>query len=478
MCWLFAITQSAADDPQPTVSATWEFDFDLFHLLLELEGLQAVDIEPGLVLQEHWNDIFVFPSRSVMVLTGNIEPVCSWSSFHTFLSQGGVILVASSEASMVYGFFRIDYGPAISNHRRNTWQGYTDCLQVRDIDSSAAMMQNVSTIVTNRSGWIAHLGRSPSLQWSVLANLPQNLRPSSNAGQPVAAVATDRHGASGRLIVMADDSPLSNGMLWHGDNLTLLTNIVHELTRDGRNTFMFLHNGVPAQSRVTELLSHEPALRSADLSDVASEAPDRIPPVRLAELPADILLQIGNKVSGSIEDSDVLNEVLVHRPRHLIHRHYHRSILLAVSAAAVAIFLVCSCRNIHRRLPWLRQREPPETQGTPVSMQEAEYNHAIQALSRDVCRHLTGGQEPSEWQLQLQPSGSTWLTVSARSPSPQATADAIAEILLWSTDRTDRWLSRTEFERLGQTICQLKQLATDSESTDFDIARTQEGGRK
>ena len=73
MCWLFAIAELPADDLQPTVTATWEFDFDLFHSLLELEGLQTVAIEPGLVLQEHWNDIFAFPSRSVMVLTGNIE---------------------------------------------------------------------------------------------------------------------------------------------------------------------------------------------------------------------------------------------------------------------------------------------------------------------------------------------------------------------------------------------------------------------
>ncbi len=464
MCWLLtaampsAAAQLTVNDQQPEVPATWDFDFDLFQSLLELEGLQALDDESGPVPQERWNDIFASPSRSVMILTGNIKRVSNWSSFHTFLSDGGVILVASSDPSRVYGFFRIDYGPAISHHRRNTWQGYTDCLQVSDIDSSAATMQHISTIVTNRSGWIAHLGRSPAFQWSVLANLPQNLRPRSSAGQPLVAIATSLHGGSGRLIVMADDSPFSNGMLWHGDNLILLINVVHELTRDGRNAFMFLHNGEPIHSRVTEFLSRESARRSADSVSFPSEAPDRIPPVPLAGLPADVLLQIGNNVSTSIEDSDVLNKLFTDRPRYLAQRFYRRGILLAVSAIALAIFLVCSYLNAQPTLPWLRKCGRPEPPDTPALMPEMEYNQATQALSRDTCRYLTGSQEPSEWQAQLLPNGVAWRTVYARSPAPQATADAIAQVLAWSTDTTNTRLSRAEFERFGETIHQLKQL--------------------
>ena len=331
-----AVAQPATESPGETIPANWEFDFDLFHWVLEQQGLKSRNHALDTSHPERWNRLFRIPSKAVVILTGDILKVSDRRTFHRFLSQGGVILVATNEPVSVHGFFSIDFGPVTTTNRRRVWHGHNDCLQVITSSSSApsSITRNVSTIVTNRSGWISHLNKLLYYDWSRLAKLPSSLEPRKSSGQPLVAVAVSKQNAAGRLFVMADGSPLSNGMLWHGDNLILLTNLVQEFTKANRTEFAFLHDGQPVGSRADELLLQEVARQMT--------TPPEIPPEALADLPAEALLEIGNTLATSIEDSDVFNEMATDRPRSLADRFFRRAILFSVCAAALAFFFIRS----------------------------------------------------------------------------------------------------------------------------------------
>ncbi len=459
-------TASAAQqhDTSPAAPPGWEFGFDLFETLLESQDLRSRNHAFSTIRQEHWDRVFSEPSRSVMIFTGTIHPDIDWQTFHRFLQRGGAVLIATNEPYSMHGFFEIEYGPATTVDPRNGWMELSDCLPVTSINPSEAVMRNVSTIVTNRTGWIPQLRPLLDYKWIPLARLPGGLQPRRSSQKTLVAIAESQIHPAGRMIVMADDSPLSNGMLWHGDNLTLLINIVQELTRDNRTQYAFLHNGRPVDNRVTELLVEEALSQPQELP--------HIPPEALADLPAETLLQIGNEVAASIEDSDVLNELVSDRPRSLSPRVYRRSILLALCVAAILILLLRSWLTAQATLPWLRRRRPPEVPESPASLTALGYDQACQALSRDTCRLLTGSTEPEVWKSSLSPNGDIWKRLYARSQSPQSTAGTLAEVLEWSTQADRIRLSRRQFERFGAAIHDLKQLHVPEESSESRLAWT------
>jgi hypothetical protein len=175
-------------------------------------------------------------------------------------------------------------------------------------------------------------------------------------------------------------------------------------------------------------------------------------------MPVEALLEIGNTLATSIEDSDVFNEMATDRPRSLADRFFRRAVLFSVCAAAIAFFFIRSWCGSQAALPWQRQPRRPEPRQPPVWLAEMNYILASQALSRDTCRFLTESQMPKDWLVQLQPNGSTWQRLYAQSVSPQATADTIAQVLSWGTDGVKTKLSRQDFERFGKAIHQLKEL--------------------
>jgi len=454
-----AVGQPVVNSSDLADSATWDFDFDLFYWMLESQGLQSRNDSFDSSSPERWDRLFNDASESVVVLTGDVRRVVHWSTFHKFMAQGGVILLATNEPISVYGFFRVDYGPALVLDRSQSWQGYTDCLMVTDIQPSVSWMEDVSTIVTNRSGWIARLEGSLDYVWSPFAWLPFDLEPQESSGQPLAAMAANRDRSPGRLIVLADGSPLSNGMLWHGDNLRLLINTVQELTRDNRTEFAFLHNGQPMSGGITEQMLQQAASQFPvpDPADVSIEALADIPPEALADLPPEMLLEIGNTVATSIEDSNILNELITDRPRQLPQRFYRRAILFVVCAIALAVFVLRGWLNEHSAVPWLRKKRRPEARESPAFLSGTNYDQAAEALSRDTCRMLTGSPDSADWQQRLQPDGTTWQQLYAQSSAPQTTVDVVAKVLLWATSGSKTRLTRLEFERFGMSIHQLKQ---------------------
>lgn len=447
----------------PKVPANWELDYDLFQTLLQTRGLRSSNAAVDRVLPNPWDRAFRDPSKSVVILTGSLRSLSSWRPFHRFLTQGGVVLVATNEPVEVRGFFRIEFGPATTRDTRRRWQGYADCLLVTDT-KTGPLVDQVSTIVTNRSGWIAHLESTPFYDWSVLARMPGNLQPRSSAYMPLAAMATGRE-SSGRLIVMADGSPLTNGMLWHGDNLKLLTNLVQELTRDNRTEFAIINGGQPFNSRVPELLVQE-------AMEQVPEVPPEIPPEALADLPADALLEIGNTLATSIEDSDVLNEVAIDRPRSLADRFYRRSILLTICAAAVAVFVLRSWLNSRTLLPWMRRNRYPEPVEPPASLAAMNFDRAGRALARDTCRFLTDSQEPDDWQAMLKPEGAIWRQLCSQAPVFKTAADTIAQVLSLSAPDSDMKLSQRDFERFGAAIHVLKEHHRPQQSPETPLAWT------
>lgn len=455
--------QLPTDSPSPEAPPGWEFDFDLFETLLQSRNLQSRTEIIAAAPIDQWSQAFRDPSTAVMIFTGRVPSEIGWRQVHNFLADGGVILIATSEPCSVYGFFSIEYGPAAAVDPDDALPGHRDCLQVLNINPSTRITTNVERIVTNQSGWIAELQGSFDYRWTPLASLPrQRLRPRRSQGKLLAAIASAQD--RGRMLVLADDSPLSNGMLWYGDNLKLLINIVEELTHDDRRQYAFLQGGQPVRNRVTELLVDEAIDRQEELPD--------IPPEALAELPAETLLEIGNTVAASIEDSDVLNELAVDRPRHLQDRYYRRSILLALCGAALAVFLVRSWLTGQTALPWTRKRRPPETADPPASLMSLQFGQAVQALARDTCRQLTNSHDPDDWRTQLSRDGGIWRQLSTRSESPQTTIDTIARILLWSSQPPEASMTRREFERFGEAIYELKQLHVPEDSPGSRLAWT------
>ncbi|MCH2203483.1 MAG: hypothetical protein MK102_16070 [Fuerstiella sp.] len=484
ICWLLVLVipdtraQTFTNADPPAIPPTWDFDFDLFQTLLETQGVESQNRKNVQSNRTDWNRMMADPSKSVIVLTGNIEEFSSWSKFHNFLTMGGVIFVASNEPVDIYGFFKIDFGPVTAPDRKVRWHGHEDCIQVTDLDISKALMKDVSTVVVNRSGWIGRLDNSMEYQWSRLAVLPHNLRPRECAHQPVIAVAHSRRKGNGRLIVMADGSLLSNGMIWHGNNLTLLINLVQELTRDNRNAYVFLNNGQAVENRVTDLirqaaLSAVPNLQSIPGEDVA-ELSSELPLEAIADLPAETLLDIGNTLATRIDDSDILNQLMADRPRYLADRFYRRSILFTICAAGVTIFLMRSYLAGPVPLPWLRQRRRPDPPETPVVMSVTNYGQATRALARDTCRYLTGSREPKDWLSRLQKDGDLWRTLYARSSAPHATTHTMGQLLSFGTEKENTGLSQQQFERFGKSIHQLRQLHQPPKSTKSKLAWNQD----
>ncbi|MCH2211302.1 MAG: hypothetical protein MK110_08365 [Fuerstiella sp.] len=454
--------QTSTNTAAPAIPPTWDFDFDLFQTLLEIEGLESQPNEPGQNLGLDRDRMMVAPSRSVMILTGKLEGVSSWNLFHNFLKKGGVILVASNEPTDMYGFFRIDFGPVTAGDPNLRWQGHQDCIQLTDINHSNALMNGVSTIVINRSGWIDRLNDSMEYQWSPLVVLPDRVHPPESVHQPVIAVAQSRRNGTGRLVVLADGSLLSNGMLWHGNNLTLLVNLVQELTRDNRNAYIFLNDGQPVENRVTGLIRQLAPdvltnLRSAS-DQIPAEQSSDLPLEALANLPGETLLDIGNTLAARIDDSEILNQLLADRPRYQASRFYRRSILFAIFAAGVTIFLIRSYLADQSPSPWLKQPRRPRGPASPATVPVTDYDQATRALARDTCRYFTGSGDPKDWRSRLQPDGDLWRTLSSRSPVPSATIDTMDQVLSFSTETENTQLSHQQFERFGESVYQLRQL--------------------
>jgi len=433
----------------------WDFQFDLFATMLEYQGLDPISWMSTRQDPAQWDAWFDDPAQGVVVLTGDVSKVTSRRTLRRYLSRGGSLLIATDHRVRVPGVFYIRSGPVAARSAHIAYQGYVDCLDLREFNRSSELFRGVDSVITNRCGWIASLSSSPGdLLWTIGLRLPEEIWPVTGAGLPLLAEAEVRESPGGRLILLADDSPLTNSMLSHGDNAQFVMNLGAALNAGNRTKFAVLHNGRAIRSRISDLLLQEAIARSAR-SDMSPEA--------IPELPLETLLKVSNHVIARVEDSDVLNESAVDRPRNTSDRNFRRAVLVTVAAVAVLFFLVRSWLTSDPRLPWrgLRDRRPAAVRNGRRPVQD--YDRAAAGLSRHLCRELTDTHDPNMWAEELAPGGATYGQLCEQSHDPKATARALQHVLKWSVGTPPNRLSPKAFVRIGNSVQLLRQLHSADE---------------
>lgn len=359
--------------------ADWQFGFQLFQLLLEQKGLRTES--------SYRNAINQRPRQTVIVLLSEVPRTSPfWSPLRRFVDRGGVAVIASDQGVFGTGFVIEDSQVTVMDDAE-AYDGYSDCLRVSDLQHSHPVLQGVDQLIANRSSWISHMG-SREGSWDVLAKLPTSARDSRGwcNGKPLIAEMKSHRDRNGRLLLMADHSLLINGMLWHGDNARLATNLVDWLTEDDR-TRIFI--GVDGQS--LDPIVAQPPLPT----------PEELPPPTLedlAKLPKETLLKFANRFVTGLEDADVLNELVAGQPAELERPLYRQALYL--SAAFMAAFQIV---RLMGRAGQRLERPPHRASGVvtaaaaPQALSSTQLRPAAKELARDLFRQLSGSSDPQSW---------------------------------------------------------------------------------
>ena len=188
------------------------------------------------------------PSNSVIVITGDLRrlPADSWTRLVQYVGRGGNVLIASDQPRILTGIGEIKPGPVVASRSEDSYSEFRDCIRIHDLDAAADEMLGVKEIVSNRTGWLVLPAKTSSvnpLRWKVIASLPVDCLPSASSQQPIIAVGSGSTSAAGVMILVADTSVLTNGMIWHGDNATFAIRVSEVLGRGKRSQLTFVADG-------------------------------------------------------------------------------------------------------------------------------------------------------------------------------------------------------------------------------------------
>lgn len=420
-----------AQDPTAGPALDWPFRYELFRMLLEEAGLRP-ELSP--------RDVIDSPADSVIVMVGRLDGVFPPRAIESFCERGGSVLLATDQPFSAGRICEFRGGPVRSQRTADQYQNYPDCLSIKDIESNAPMMEGVRSLVVNRTGWLA----KPKWflrDWDVAARLPSSCGPRSAARQPLLASLQMSDNASGRLFLAADPSLFTNGMLWHGDNAILAINISKLLAEGRRNQMLFVLDGRPLGS-----YRDSPAIKSP---------PGNLPlPENLPEPELQTMLRAANSVIRNVEESNLLNETISNRPRHMTAASYRRSILFAIAALALAFVIWKMSANgptVQDAMPG-RQMKSAHDLSSERKVQSAEFGFSASMLARELCRELTGSSEPADWQqLRSCHLSSRGIPVSRKSDEKK-----LATIVDLAVNTRTVHISRRRFESVGRSIQELR----------------------
>jgi hypothetical protein len=343
---------------------------------------------------------------------GDLQKVSSvtWSNLRGFLLRGGDLLIATDRTPLALGAVMfseigtVNAGPLFSNAQEDCYEGFSDCLRVRNLDASHPITKGLSEIVTNRSGWLSRPtssrgGLSKSI---VIASLPEDSQPSVNPNgrtvtrsKPLIAVFHDATPRSGTAILVADASLFTNGMLWHADNGLLSIRIADALSNINRNRLVYLVDGVALPSLQRELENKSKS------EEAASKTPSQAP----ANQPTpESLLRFANLAIKRVAESNIVNEALKNQPRNVSPTSYFRWIWGILAAVLVSLLVLLWMRRRAGMLPFLsprRMRSWHELQTNAIHPLD-QNSFAAECLARDFCRKWIGKDFVPDWQLYLQ----------------------------------------------------------------------------
>ena len=434
-----ATAQNSAANAPGTTDSDWHFRYELFQMLLEQNGVQPTT-DPQAALND--------PRKSIIVLMGKLDGVLAPRTIERFCEQGGSILIATDTRYSAgrIGEFYSATTPVTSRRSSDFYQGHEDCIVVTDI-AQHPLTEGVRSLVVNRTGWLAE-PRWFRRSWDVSATLPGNLRPSSASRQPLIATVNMPTGGDGKMILAADPSLFTNGMLWHGDNALLAINVSRLLSEGDKSTMSFIVSGQFSAS-----YQESPHVNSS-----MPPIPEDIP---LPEPEAKTMLRIANSVIKRVEESNVFNEALANRPRNMPEPYFRRAVLFAFAVAALlfAVWVLISSGSAKRKPMPTRAMQSAHDLTSGQKVRAAEFGLSASLLAREFCRDVTGSATPAEWLRRLSTNAATGKS-TIKSKDTQRELSTVLDLAV--NTRTVH-ISRSRFEEIGRIIQKLKQLHHDEQ---------------
>lgn len=435
-------TSNMASGSQPS----WQLGYNGFRMLLEERGL-TVRMDAGHTLSK--------PRESVIVMLGDLSrvPREEWLRLRRYVAQGGSLLVASERAFKLSGVSQFSPGPVTSLNEADHYQGFSDCIELTLLNSDHPMTRGLRRIIVNKSGWLSP-PEDESLDWKVLASLSQDCLPGSARGKAVLMAGMDPNPDRGVLILSADQSLFSDGMLWHGDNSILAIQTTDVLCRGNRKWLTVFDSGrpLPSYQQPPPVAQIPPVRPIPPPQKLPSQLPPAIDP---PEPSLETMLKVANKVIEKVEESNILNETLRDRPRNVRPVAWLRTVLLILAVLFTLFVLWRLVQNRWHLTPARHLRFMQSMYGVQSSRQleASEFGPAVEVLSQELCRDITGTRVEAEW-LKLLGEG--------RSPAvaalPRSLRKGLAELTGIATRGCRIHISRKKFQAIGAMIDELRKI--------------------
>lgn len=281
ICLSFANSVAAQD---MVTMGEWKTGFQGYNILAQGNQMEIASLA-------QWRDAPA--ANRAVIMIGNIDqpPI----NIEVVAKQGIPILVASDQAS---GDVLADYGVFVQPSFRqptnkNNFFKFPDCPRIRAHRLRNGrfhrLFNNVRNVITNRPGQI-FVNSATSVSTQVIA-----YHPFENSRRQVFATVTT---GQRKLACLADDSMFNNQMIALGTNGQFAQNTIMWLRENGqRDQLLFIVNNevMPASNPDQLMILPPPPTREQVLNT-------------LKNLPPEVLLEYGNEVARTIEDSNLIND--------------------------------------------------------------------------------------------------------------------------------------------------------------------------
>jgi hypothetical protein len=434
----FTVATAQEDAERPSNESAWYLGYDGFRMLLEERGL-TVRADLGSITQR--------PRETIVVCLGDLSGISlsEWRKLRRFVESGGALLIASEQTSSIPGIGRILAGPVSTWQESAIYHQFRDCLRITDLSSTHPLTRDLRNLILNQTGWIA-LSSDSDLNWETAAWLPPACSPRAASSQPVVAVGSDPKSRDGLIILTADQSLFSDGMLWHGDNSIFAIRVTEQLTRGRRRWLIALNNGVPLPSYLAELRAEEEARKPASPPQLPENLPQPEPGLKT-------MLKVANAIIDEVQQSNLLNESLRDHPRRMGPVAWSLTLLLLL-LILFAIWILWKMVQKSSQLFPLRQTRFMQSMYGVVSAKQvaaSDFSSAVETLARDVCRDISGSQNPVDWGRALQ-SGPLPLRLS------RASRTLLPELVQFATHGCRVPISLRKFRNIGRAVQEIRHL--------------------
>lgn len=368
----------------------WQYRFDLFQMLLEQNGLEPVSQAAA------FNSPMQPIDNLVLISLGRQDEGNIALRLVRRIAANGKVLIATDGGVKFDDLFEIRGGPVESYASEDSYRNFRDCVIAGEFPVQDPFTGQLEQLIVNRGGWIAALSDRYG-SWQVHARYPRRVRPLTSARKPFLASMTFRDQLDSTLILAADHSILSNGMIWHGDNAMLAIELSRKLAGAGNAKMLFLVDGEVMTSyadRNSQSQPNPPLPKLPPLPPI-----DEIPPEALPEPTLAQMLKVANRVVSKVEDSDLINEVVANQPRRIREPYFRRLLLILASLLILtyAIYRLSRPPAIATSPSTTLAVGPPPIDTSNDFATAEQRGVAARFLARDFFIEQTGSTDSRKW---------------------------------------------------------------------------------